>query len=71
MIVTGVLYKYIYAGFMSIATLNAVYMWCQVYVTIYKMVVHVFGSHITSWYRDRKFKFLISFRMIMACALQI
>jgi len=38
MIVSGCLYKYIYVGYMSIATLNAVYMWCEVYVTIYKMV---------------------------------
>jgi len=45
MIVDGELYMYIYVGFMSIATLNTVYMWCQLYVAIYKMVVHVFRSH--------------------------
>jgi hypothetical protein len=57
-IVTGVLYKYIYAGFMSIATRNTLYMWCQMYFIIYKMVVPVFGSHNPSGNRDRKLKFL-------------
>jgi len=58
MIVSGELNKYIYVGLMSIATLNALYMWCQLYVTIYEMVEHVFGSHNSSGYRDRSLKFL-------------
>jgi len=47
----------IYVGFISIATLNALYMWCQVYVTIYEMVERVLGSH-SSGYMDRRLKFL-------------
>jgi hypothetical protein len=58
MIVTGVLYKYMYAGFMSIATLNALCMWCQTYFIVYKMIVHVFGSHNSSGNRDKRLKFL-------------
>jgi hypothetical protein len=57
MIVSDELYNYIYVGFMSIATLNALYMWCHMYIIIYKMVELVFGSHNSSGYRDRRLKF--------------
>jgi len=56
MIVSGELYKYIYVGFMSVATLYALYMWCQMYATVYEMVERVFGIHNSSGYRDRRLK---------------
>jgi hypothetical protein len=45
MIVSGCLYKYIYVGYISIATLKAVYKWYEVYVAIYIRWLSVFGSH--------------------------
>jgi len=54
MVVTGELYKCISVGFMSVATLNAVYMWCQMYFIIYKIVKRVCGSHNSSGYKDRR-----------------
>jgi hypothetical protein len=57
-IVPGELYNHIYVGFMSIVTLNALYMWCRVYIIMYKMVELVFGSHNSSGFRDRRLKFL-------------
>jgi len=56
MIFSGELYKYIYVGFMSVATFKALYMCCQVYVTLHEMVEQVSGIHNSSGYRDTRLK---------------
>ena len=60
MIVTGELYKCISVDYryMSVATLNALSVLCQMYFIIYKIVKRVCGSHNSSGYRDRRSKFL-------------